>query len=91
MPEYIIICCHVIWVESHVTSCDLGSQSCDIMWSLLLNKGAHQVNVIGQFHLFRKMRLPDGLSQEVVRLAELDGDHDTTMHRLVKVIGTIGG
>ena len=37
------------------------------------------------------MGLPDGLPQEVVWLAELYGNHDTTMHGLIQVIWTIGG
>ena len=35
------------------------------------------------------MRLPDGFTQEVVRLSELDGNHDPAVHGLVQVIGTV--
>ncbi len=37
------------------------------------------------------MRLPDGLPQQVVGLAELDGNHDPPVHGLVQVVGTVGG
>ena len=35
------------------------------------------------------MRLPNGLPEEVVRLTELDGYHDTTMHGFIEVIRPI--
>ena len=58
---------------------------------MLINPSAHQFNISAQFHLLRDMRLPDGLSQEVVWLAELDGNHDAPIHCFIQVIGTIGG
>ena len=36
------------------------------------------------------MGLPDGLAEEVVRLPELDGYHDATMHGFIEVIRSIG-
>ena len=51
----------------------------------------NQVNVVGHLHLVWNVGLPNGLPQEVVWLAELDGNHDTTVHGLVQVIGPVGG
>ena len=50
-----------------------------------------QVSVICQLHLLWDVGLPNGLPQEVVRLTELDGYHDTSVHRFVEVIGSVGG
>ena len=50
-----------------------------------------QVSVISQLHLLWDVGLPNGLPQEVVRLTELDGYHDTTVHCFVEVIGSVGG
>ena len=37
------------------------------------------------------MGFPDSLPQEMVRLAELDGDHDATVHGFIQVVRPIGG
>lgn len=50
-----------------------------------------QVDVTAQLHLFWHVGLPDRLAQDVVGLAELDGNHDPAMHCFVQVIGTVGG
>ena len=51
----------------------------------------YQVDVVGQLHLLGQVGVPDGLPEEVVGLAELDGDHDATVHGLVEIVGPVGG
>ena len=51
----------------------------------------HQVNVITKLHLLWHVWLPDGLTQQVVWLPELNGYHDPAMHGFIQVIGTVSG
>ena len=51
----------------------------------------NHVDIVGQLHLLWNVVLPDGLTEDMVWLVELYGDHDPTVHGLVKVIRSVGG
>ncbi len=64
------------------------------MVALLLDykfRHTYHIDVVCQFHLPWDVVLPDGLAEDVVRLLELYGNHDATMHGLVKIIRPVGG